>query len=908
MTESLSKDPLAGLTLKEASQAIRASKQVHSKWYGETYPDVQVLGMNPAEHYLKYGAEMGRNPGKGFFTRFYEETYPEVAESGINPLLHYVLYGEAQGYNRKPTFVDVSKPPLRAVNAARAKLGSLGFDETPIVELKQMLEEHELAIVRATSARELALWNMRKRTEDGYREALGYIALARAENPPLNFRKRLATVEVLCHHFLGDVETGRAKYEQAVLNGETSVDLMFVGVGFQNSPQDRMSRINLILRQFDISPLALMPAEDGVEEYDRLTSGQVLPEIEEGPKVTVLIAAYDASDTLPTALRSLQEQTWKNLEIIVIDDCSPDEGATCKVVEEFAARDPRISLIRMQKNGGAYIARNSGLDAATGEFVTIHDADDWSHPQKVEIQARYLEENEGVMGCTSQQARCRSDMHFDRWSGSGVLLFTNTSSFMYRRAPIKEKLGYWDTVRFAADNELVRRIMATWGDEAIVHIPTGPLSFQRDSDTSIVADDVLGINGSPFGVRRQYLEAQKDHHARGGDLLKYHNQPDNRPFPAPRIMSTGKSGFPKKNHYPVIITSDFRLLGGSSQSNSQEIICQKRAGIPTAIFPMYRYDVSYNIDRPIAEEVWNEVRDGGADILSYGEHATCDLLIIRYPPVLYRHTTFIPKIDAGDIRVIVNQPPQGDYTEDGLIRYELEHCADNIRRSFGKDATWHPIGPLVRDAMNTHHAHELQHINLSDWDWSNIIDIQGWSRGARTRGPSDRLRIGRHSRDHEHKWPATREDILALYPAADDIEIHVLGGANVPDKIVGGLSDNWTVHEFGSKHPRDFLADIDVFIYFSHPAWVESFGRTIIEAMAVGVPVILPEIYRPLFQDAAIYATPADAVQKARQLHADPVAYDAQVQRAINYAAANFSYDTHLKRIGDIRTSLNGNT
>lgn len=907
MSETAPKDPLDGLSLKEAARIIRASKQVHSNWYGETYPDVPASGMSPAEHYLKYGADMGRNPGKGFFTCFYQEAYPEVVETGINPLLHFVRYGEEQGYKRKPNFVDVTKPALREVSAARAKLTSLGFDETPIEELRHMMTESDLDIVRATAARELALWGMRKRTEEGYRDALTHIALARAEKPPLAFRKRLATVEVLCHYFLGDMETGKACLEHAVLNGETSIDLTLAGIGFQTSSQDRMDQINLVLRHFDLSPLGLLD-NDKLEEYDRLTSGTDLGSIEDGPKITVLIAAYDAADTLPTALRSLQEQTWKNLEIIVIDDCSPDGGATCKVVEDFAARDPRISLIAMEKNGGAYIARNSGLDAATGEFVTIHDADDWSHPQKIEIQARYLEEHEEVMGCTSQQARCRADLHFNRWSGSGVLLFTNTSSFMYRRAPVKEKLGYWDTVRFAADNELVRRIMAIWGTESIVHIPTGPLSFQRDSDTSIVADGVLGINGSPFGVRRQYLEAQKDHHAREPELLKYRNRPDERPFPAPRIMSTGKSKFPKTNHYPVIITSDFRLLGGSSQSNSQEIICQKRAGIPTAIFPMYRYDVSYNIDRPIAEEVWEEVRDGGADILSYGEHASCDLLIIRYPPVLYRHTTFLPKIDAGDIRVIVNQPPQGDYTEDGLIRYELEQCADNIRRSFGKDATWHPIGPLVRDAMTTHHGDELKHINLSDWDWSNIIDIAGWSRGPRTRGPSDTLRIGRHSRDHEHKWPDNREDVLALYPATDDIEVHVLGGASVPGNMIGGIPDNWTVHEFGSMHPRDFLADIDIFIYFSHPAWVESFGRTIIEAMAVGVPVILPEIYKPLFQDSAIYATPEDAVEKARKLHADPVAYAAQVERATNYAAANFSYETHLKRVNDIRTSLNGHS
>ena len=146
--------------------------------------------------------------------------------------------------------------------------------------------------------------------------------------------------------------------------------------------------------------------------------------------------------------------------------------------------------------------------------------------------------------------------------------------------------------------------------------------------------------------------------------------------------------------------------------------------------------------------MWNEIDGRTVDVLTYGEHASCDLLIVRYPPVLYRYSRFMPRIDAGNIKVVVNQPPFSDYTDDRIVRYELADCATNIRRYFGKDATWHPIGPLVRDTLTEHHADQLNHINLSDENWHNIIDISGWDRGSRQRGPNDRLRIGRHSRDH----------------------------------------------------------------------------------------------------------------------------------------------------------------
>nr|MBP6735913.1 glycosyltransferase [Paracoccaceae bacterium] len=844
----------------------------------------------PAMHYLRYGAAMGRNPGKGFDTQFYLTTYPDAAESGLNPLLHYVLHGRDKGYATRKRQDDVRS----WIGVIRNKLLSLGFTDKPLEELREILDINPDPVARTLAARELALWHMREKTEEGYRATLGYLAQARAQSPALDVRSKLATIELLCHYFLGDTAAGLAAYDRIALAGEVTPDALLARVNFETTAEGRIAWINQVLRHYGISPVALLP-DEGQPFYDRLTSASVLPEVTEGPKVTVLIAAYEAGDTLPTTLRSLQEQTWKNLEILVLDDCSPTPG-TCEAAERFAATDPRIRLIRMEENGGAYVARNRGLDEATGEFVTIHDADDWSHPMKIETQVRFLMENAAVMGCTSQQARVYSDLSFCRWSGSGIFLFTNTSSFMFRREPIREQLGYWDTVRFAADNELVRRIMATWRADAVCHIPTGPLSFQRDSDTSIVADSVLGINGMSFGVRRHYLQAQQLHH-RSGAGLRYGNDRKQRPFPAPLIMNTGRGGYPKDNHYPVIIASEFRLLGGNSHSNAQELISQKRAGIRSAIMQMYRYDVEKNLDRPIQPEVWNEVDGKTVDLLAYGEHATCDLLIVRYPPVLYRRNRFMPQVTPREIKVIINQPPMSDYTSQGIVRYELADCAENIRHYFGKDATWHPIGPLVRDALHEHHADTLHHINLSDEDWNNIIDIAGWHRGPRRRGPQDRLRIGRHSRDHEHKWPDTREDVLAAYPAADDVEVHVLGGASAPAALIGAVPGNWVVHEFGSRHPRDFLADIDVFVYFAHPDWVESFGRTIIEAMAVGVPVILPEIYRPLFGDAALYATTQTAVDMARKLHADSAAYDAQVARALESVRSRFSYETHLNRL-----------
>ena len=139
--------------------------------------------------------------------------------------------------------------------------------------------------------------------------------------------------------------------------------------------------------------------------------------------------------------------------------------------------------------------------------------------------------------------------------------------------------------------------------------------------------------------------------------------------------------------------------------------------------------------------------------------------------------------------------------------------------------------------------------------------------------------------------------MLAIYPDSDGYEVHILGGAETPKKVLGRLPSNWHVLEFGEMHPKDFLSTLDVFVYFTHADLVEAFGRVIIEAMAVGVPVIVPYSYQELFREAAIYANPFEVKEKINQLMSDDDYYEAQVNRAYEYVEQHFGYSTHLSRL-----------
>ena len=100
------------------------------------------------------------------------------------------------------------------------------------------------------------------------------------------------------------------------------------------------------------------------------------------PKISVIVPVYNVEKYLDNCINSIVNQTYDNLEILLVDDGSKDNsGSLC---DEWALRDNRIKVIHKQ-NGGASSARNAGLDAATGEYIGFVDADDYIDIDMYEI-------------------------------------------------------------------------------------------------------------------------------------------------------------------------------------------------------------------------------------------------------------------------------------------------------------------------------------------------------------------------------------------------------------------------------------------------------------------------------------------------------------------------------------------
>ena len=99
------------------------------------------------------------------------------------------------------------------------------------------------------------------------------------------------------------------------------------------------------------------------------------------PLISVIVPVYKVEEYLARCVDSILGQTYRNLEILLVDDGSPDRcGVMC---DEYASRDSRIRVIH-KENGGLSSARNAAIDAARGEYIGFVDSDDWIEPETYE--------------------------------------------------------------------------------------------------------------------------------------------------------------------------------------------------------------------------------------------------------------------------------------------------------------------------------------------------------------------------------------------------------------------------------------------------------------------------------------------------------------------------------------------
>ncbi|MDC7286906.1 glycosyltransferase family 2 protein [Blautia schinkii] len=117
--------------------------------------------------------------------------------------------------------------------------------------------------------------------------------------------------------------------------------------------------------------------------------------------VSVVTPVYNAGKVIDKTLESIFNQTYKKIEIVLVDDCSKDNSR--EVIEKYKEKHPEILYYCQETNQGAGAARNKALELAKGQYVAFLDADDMWHPEKIEKQINLLKKKNGAFSYTAIQ-------------------------------------------------------------------------------------------------------------------------------------------------------------------------------------------------------------------------------------------------------------------------------------------------------------------------------------------------------------------------------------------------------------------------------------------------------------------------------------------------------------------------
>lgn len=266
--------------------------------------------------------------------------------------------------------------------------------------------------------------------------------------------------------------------------------------------QQQLARLNYFFAAHALTPVAL--------RYASLPPGQMnITSVESlqptrGPLVSVLMTAFQSSQRIGFAINSLLAQTYRNIEVIVVDDASSDD--TGAVVQALAAQDSRVVYIRLPCNVGTFVSKSMGLRRSAGEFVTCHDSDDWSHPMRIERQVRPLLEDARLVYTTSQWVRIQDDgVYYARQVHP--LMRMNPASPLFRKDKVLACAGGWDAVRTGADSEFAARLKLVFGQRAM-HRVAQPLTLGAHRPDSLMTAAATGYNKTGMSpTRLDYWEA-----------------------------------------------------------------------------------------------------------------------------------------------------------------------------------------------------------------------------------------------------------------------------------------------------------------------------------------------------------------------------------------------------------------
>jgi glycosyltransferase involved in cell wall biosynthesis len=341
--------------------------------------------------------------------------------------------------------------------------------------------------------------------------------------------------------------------------------------------------------------------------------------------------------------------------------------------------------------------------------------------------------------------------------------------------------------------------------------------------------------------------------------------------------------------FDVLILGDIRFPGGTSTAMASEARALARAGYTVGILPVKGGVL--NFPHPVNPALRALFDQDRITVVAPGVVPRARLCLLHHPQLFTDMPAEPIRVLADRFLLVVHHPP---VDARGKPDYDWRTIDRTLRLMFGR-VTWAPVGPKVRKAFRD----IADGPDLTSEDWVNVLDPEDFRLARAGFLPAVPV-IGRHARPDPLKWPDDKATFLDAYPARPDIRVRLMGCAAEQVAIVGRKPANWEVLPFNAEPVRRFLGSIDYYVHFHGSTWIEAFGRAILEAIASGAVAVLPEHFRDVFGDAAVYCSARGVAETVLALHRDPAAYARQSARGVAIIRERYGPDVAVARVRNL--------
>lgn len=518
-------------------EAIQNSGLFDGDWYLEQYPDVQKSNLSALEHFLGYGWQMGRNPSEHFDTSFYLKSNNDVQNFKINPLIHFIQNGRKEGRKIKASRDLAENSPLKnelnnlhkdyAIKIKKDELGYLlnyatllkksGCLESYTGIIKYLVLHYEQFIERLQKVLLSHLRNVILLTEDS--ELTDFLKENRLDlllnlNLPKSKLIKIIDLPSISNSYK-DIDNN-CIYDQQ--NSDDLIDLLIqkpdllasnheLNMLFANAfarQKNSKSYENIIKNYLQKEKCNCSVRVKGFEN-NVLKNISIISHNEvwvDHGLISIIMSAYNSESTVEYAIRSLLQQTYKNIEILVCDDNSNDR--TLDIVKNLANQDKRIRVFSSNNNQGTYNIRNHMVEKAEGKYITFQDSDDYALPTRLQKQVEEITTKNATI-CFTRWIRVTPDGQFVFFI-DGILKRFCVVSAMVKSEYIKSIAKFRSSL-VAADTEFYEYCKNSLPASQIVHVDT-TLILGLWSSSSLTKMSNLNAEHSGYVAPRRILYSE----------------------------------------------------------------------------------------------------------------------------------------------------------------------------------------------------------------------------------------------------------------------------------------------------------------------------------------------------------------------------------------------------------------